>query len=121
MNFNLLPLLEGAANPADAMSGGMGTMFIVEVVIMIGVFIAVIILPQRKKEKEQKAMRDGIQLGDEVTTIGGIMGIVVKKDTDHDCVVIETGGGKSKIRVKMWAISENLTKHDESDDLGKKK
>ena len=110
-----------AAAPPDVATGGMGGMLIFEVILMIVVFVAVIILPQRKKEKEQKQMREGIQIGDEVTTIGGIMGIVVRKDNDHDCVVIETGGGRSKIRVKMWAISENLTKHDEADELGKKK
>ena len=76
---------------------------------------------REKKEKEQKALKESIQIGDEVTTIGGIMGIVVRKDNEHECVVIETGGGRSKIRVKLWAISENLTKHDESDELGKKK
>ena len=99
----------------------MGGVLIVEVIIMIAVFVGVIILPQKKKEKEQKALKESIQIGDEVTTIGGIMGIVVRKDNEHECVVIETGGGRSKIRVKLWAISENLTKHDDGDELGKKK
>lgn len=88
-------------------------------VVMVIIFYFMAIAPQRKKEKEQKAMRDSLQIGDEVTTIGGIVGIIVRKG--EDTVVIETGGDRSKIRVKTWAISENLTKHDAQDELGKKK
>jgi preprotein translocase subunit YajC len=90
------------------------------VVVMV-IFYFMLIRPQNKKEKEQKKMRDSIQIGDEVTTIGGIVGIVVRKNDDTQTVVIETGGDRSKIRVKTWAISENLTQHDEPDELGKKK
>lgn len=90
------------------------------VVVMV-IFYFMLIRPQNKKEKEQKKMRDSIQIGDEVTTIGGIVGIVVRKNDDTQTVVIETGGDRSKIRVKIWAISENLTQHDEPDELGKKK
>ena len=64
-------------------------------------------------------MRDSIQIGDEVTTIGGIVGIVVRKNDDTQTVVIETGGDRSKIRVKLWAISENNTVHDASEETVK--
>lgn len=87
--------------------------------VVLVIFYFMIIRPQNKKEKEQKKMRENIQIGDEVTTIGGIVGIIVRKG--DDTVVIETGGDRSKIRVKTWAISENLTKHDEEAELGKKK
>ncbi|MCM1523497.1 MAG: preprotein translocase subunit YajC [Ruminococcus sp.] len=91
---------------------------IVMVVVMV-IFYFMLIRPQKKKDKEQKAMRDSLQIGDEVTTIGGIVGIIVRKG--EDTVVIETGGDRSKIRVKTWAVSENLTKHDAEDELGKRK
>ena len=78
--------------------------------LLIVVFYFFMIRPQKKKEKEAKALRDNLQIGDEVTTIGGITGIVVRKT--EDTVVIETGGDRSKIRVKLWAISENATIHD---------
>jgi preprotein translocase subunit YajC len=80
------------------------------IVLMIVVFYFLIIRPQKKKEKAAKQLRDNLQIGDEVTTIGGITGIVTK--LTEDTVVIETGGDRSKIRVKKWAISENLTIHD---------
>ncbi len=74
---------------------------------------------QRKKDKETKAMRENLQIGDEVTTIGGITGIVVRKT--EDTVVIETGGDRNKIRVKNWAISECATKHDAVEEAPKAK
>ena len=67
-------------------------------VIIIFFFYFLLIRPQKKKDKEAKAMRDSIQIGDEIMTIGGIVGIVVKKT--EDTVVIETGGDKSKLRIK---------------------
>ena len=74
-------------------------------------FYFFIIRPQRNQEKKDKAMRENLEIGDEVVTNGGIVGIVfsIKEDT----VVIETGGDRSKIRVKKWAIAQNLTTHED--------
>ena len=85
--------------------------------LLIVVFYFFLIRPQKKKEKEAKQLRDNLQIGDEVTTIGGIVGIVVRK-TEDTCV-IEPGGDRSKIRVKLWAISENNTVHDASEETVK--
>ena len=70
----------------------------------------IMIRPQKKKEKQAQEMRNNVQIGDEVTTIGGIVGIVVRKSDDS--IVIETGGDRSKLRVKNWAIQSNDTVHD---------
>lgn len=80
-------------------------------VLILAVFYFIIIKPQRKQEKEDAKMRDNLEIGDEVVTNGGIVGIVfqIKEDT----VVIETGGDRSKIRVKKWAIAKNETVHDD--------
>lgn len=85
--------------------------------LLIIVFYFFLIRPQKKKEKEAKQLRDNLQIGDEVTTIGGIVGIIVRK-TEDTCV-IETGGDRSKIRVKIWAISENNTVHDAAEETVK--
>ena len=118
--FEFTRFLEAAPDPMSGVPGGGLGMLAFYAVIMIGA-IALISIPQRKQEKKQKAMRDSIRVGDEVTTIGGIIGIVISRDNEHECVVIETGGNRSKIRIKISAISENLTLHDEEDELGKKK
>jgi preprotein translocase subunit YajC len=71
-----------------------------------------LIRPQRKREKEQQKMRNNLQIGDEVTTSGGIIGRVVS--LREDTVVIETGSDRSKIRIKRWAIQSTSTLHDET-------
>ena len=117
---NIYYLAAAATATADeaAMTGQLIQSVILMVLVMV-IFYFMLIRPQNKKEKEQKKMRENLQIGDEVTTIGGIVGIIVRKG--EDTVVIETGGDRSKIRVKIWAISENLTQHDDVEELGKKK
>jgi preprotein translocase subunit YajC len=84
------------------------------IVFMVAIFYFFMIRPQKKKEQEAKKLRDNLQIGDEVSTIGGIIGIVVKKS--DDTVVIETGTDRSKIRIKTWAVAENLTVHDTTEE-----
>lgn len=115
-------ILASAAAPADGAQADM-TGSIIYMIFSFGLLIVVfyffMIRPQKKKEKEAKQLRDNLQIGDEVTTIGGITGIVVRKS--EDTVVIETGGDRSKIRVKIWAISENSTIHDAPEEAVSKK
>ena len=80
-------------------------------VLIIVVFYFILIRPQRKKDKETQRMRNSIQVGDEVVTVGGVVGLVVS--LKEDTVVIETGGDRSKIRIKRWAIQTNETVHDD--------
>ena len=76
-------------------------MTFIPLVLIIVFFYFFIIRPQKKQDKKDAEMRDNLEIGDEVVTNGGIVGIVfsIKDDT----VVIETGGDRSKIRVKKWA------------------
>ncbi len=74
---------------------------------MVAVMYFMVIRPQKKKQKEEQTMRDSIMVGDEITTIGGIMGrVVTVKD---DSIVIETGADKVKMRFQKWAIQTNDT------------
>lgn len=79
-------------------------------VLLFGAFYFFILRPQRKKEKEVQKMRSNIEVGDEIVTIGGIMGIVTS--VKEDVLVIETGADRSKVRIAKWAVQENLTIHD---------
>ena len=77
------------------------------IVIVIIAFYFVLIRPQQKKDKEDKAMRENLDIGDEIVTAGGIVGRIVSiKD---DTLVIETGSDRSKIRITKWAVSQSLT------------
>ena len=101
---NLFLLAESAPKQSTAMAAltTFGPLILIAVI-----FYFLLIRPQKKKDNEAKAMRENIQIGDEIMTIGGIVGLVVRKT--EDTVVIETGGDKSKLRIKMWAIQENIT------------
>ena len=90
-----------------ASTGSAITTMVIPMVLIIVFFYFILIRPQKKKDKEAKAMRENIQIGDEIMTIGGIVGLVVRKN--EDTVVIETGGDKSKLRIKSWAVQENIT------------
>lgn len=73
----------------------------------------IMIRPQKKKEKKTQQMRDSIQVGDNVTTIGGIIGRVVSiKD---DSLIVETGADRNKLYIKKWAIQSVETLHDVTD------
>lgn len=121
--FMLAADAAGANSAAAADASGAGTTYLIMQagvwVLIIGVFYLIFLRPQRKKEKETAAMRKNLQIGDEVTTTGGIIGIVVRKN--EDTVVIETGGDRSKIRIKTWAIAENATIHDAVEEVKIKK
>ena len=66
-----------------------------------------LIRPQRKQEQELKSMQQSIEVGDEIVTRDGIIGMVVR--IGKDSIVIETGGDRNKIRLKTWAVAENVT------------
>ena len=74
--------------------------------ILIIVFMIVLIyLPQKRQDKKDAAMRSSIEIGDKVTTIGGIVGIVCAIADKDDTLVIETGSDRTKIRFRRSAIS----------------
>lgn len=60
-----------------------------------------------EKDKETAKMRSELQVGDEIVTIGGIIGIIVSMK--EDSLVIETGSDRSKVRLARWAISGKNT------------
>ncbi len=70
-----------------------------------------LIRPQKKQEKENNKMRSNIEVGDKVTTIGGITG-TVRQIKDDDVLVIETGADKSKVSIKRWAVQSKDTISD---------
>lgn len=72
-------------------------------VLLIVVMYFLMIRPQKKKDKEVQAMRNSVQVGDEIVTIGGIVGKVVK--TKDETIVIQIGADKVKMEIMRWAVS----------------
>ena len=72
------------------------------IVLTFALFYFVLIRPQKKREKEEKAMLNALKVGDNVITIGSITGKIVSiKD---DLLVIETGADRVKLNFQRWAI-----------------
>ena len=72
-------------------------------VVMLAIFYFLLIRPENKKKKELAKMRDELTIGDEVTTIGGIIGtICAVKD---ESIVIETSADRVRVEFAKWAIS----------------
>lgn len=91
-------LLEATGD--GTMASGVTT--IIMLVAMLAIFYFFMYRPQKKQEKETTAMRNGLTVGDEITTIGGIIGKIISiKD---ETVLLETSGDKTKIRILKSAI-----------------
>ena len=80
----------------------------------------ILIRPQKKKQKEEKAMLDATKIGDEILTIGGIYGRIVA--VKEESYIIETGPDRAKMKIAKWAMQQNFTKHaDDADSKSKDK
>ena len=110
MIFNPIALAAAATGTGSTSSTGM-------LIMMIGLFAVmyfVMIRPQKKKQQEEQNMRDSIQVGDEITTIGGIMGRVVT--VKEDALIIETGADRNKMKIARWAVSTNNTQAQKAEE-----
>ena len=85
-----------------AASGGFAMQLMV-LVVFIAIMYFLLIRPQKKKEKKIQDMRNSLQVGDEIITIGGICGKIVK--TKDDSIVIQVGADKIKFEMMRWSVS----------------
>ena len=87
---------------SDATFGIIGTILPFALVLVVMYFL--MIRPQKKKDKQLQDLRNSREIGDNVTTIGGIVGRVVAiKD---ETIVLETGTERNKVRFKRWAVQD---------------
>lgn len=105
MNF-----LAASGAPTGSLFGGGSSMSIIMIVGMVALMYFMMIRPQKKKQKEEQAMRDNLQIGDEITTIGGIIGKIVT--VKEDSLIIETGADRNHMKITRWAISQNNTANE---------
>ena len=96
---------------AEGAEGAQGSMPMI--IMMVALFAAMYfftIRPQKKQQKMEQEIRENTQIGDEITTIGGICGKVVS--VKDDSIVIETGSDRVKIKFKKYAIQTNHTANE---------
>lgn len=109
--MNHLMALDSTAS-ASAAGGMMIVMLLVYGVFIVALYF-IFFRPQSKKKKKEQEMRKNAQVGDEITTIGGICGRIVAVKDEVDSIVIETGSDRSKMLIKRWAIGSVDTVHED--------
>lgn len=97
---------------ADASQSGMkGDML--SMIIVWGIFFVVLyflfIRPSSKQRKQEELLRKNLEVGDEIVTIGGIVGRVVAIKNENETFILESGADKTKIKFTKAAIASNLT------------
>lgn len=97
---------DGAAGDAQKAANPLLTLGVPLIFFFVLLYF-MLIRPQKKREQEQKDLQSSIQVGDEIVTSGGIVGLVVR--VAEDTIVIETGGERTKLRLKSWAVAENVS------------
>lgn len=83
-----------------------------QMILMIVIYAAIfgalyffLIRPNSKKKKQEAELRNNLEIGDDITTIGGIMGRVIAIKEEEDAIIIETGPDRNKMKFKKWCIS----------------
>lgn len=108
MDLILLFAQSGASGQGTTASS---TSYIILMVVLVAVMYFLMIRPQKKREKQEQEMRNSLEIGDEIVTIGGIVGRVVTiREND---LVIETGADRNKMRIERWAVNTNRTKAEQ--------
>lgn len=107
-------MMFAGCSSADGTASGGATSSIIMIVVLIAVFYFFMIRPENKKKKKLEEMRNSIEVGDKITTIGGLVGRVVH--IGGDLITFETGEDRVRIQVTKWAISTNGVQKAENED-----
>ena len=110
--MDFITLMAAAGQSAQGAQNGGGLTMLLPIALLVGMMFFMN-RSQKKKQKEEQEKRDSVQIGDEITTIGGIMGrvVTVKEET----LIIETGADRNKMKIAKWAISVNNTANEKAE------
>ncbi len=92
-------------NPTTSMYSSL-----IMIVIVFAMMYFMVLRPQQKKEKETKQMRDALKAGDEIVTIGGFYGKVLR--VKEESIVIVCGADKTKLEIAKWGVSQVINASD---------
>lgn len=85
---------------------------------MLAIFYFLLIRPENKRKKEAEQLQNSVSEGDRITTIGGIVGVVV--DVKDDKFVIETSADRVRIELQKWALSTNDSANERAKEAARK-
>ena len=92
---------EAAATPEAGALMGSFTSLLLPIGLLVLMYFF-LIRPQKKQEKQIASMRNGLVVGDEISTNGGLIGRIIK--INDDIITIETGSDKTRLKIFRWAV-----------------
>ncbi len=91
--------------------------YVMQILMIVGLFAIMyflLIRPQKKKDDEIRKMREALKVGDDILTIGGIYGKIVRIKDDR--ITLQVGVDRTKIEVAKWAVN-NVEKASTAKDV----
>ena len=96
-----MPLFYTAAGAGSASMMSL----LLPLVLMIAMMYFLMIRPENKRKKQAEEMRNSLKKGDQITTIGGIIGKIVQ--VTDETIIIETSDDRVRMELTKWAVSTN--------------
>ena len=103
---------------ATGAEGSAGLGIFLPLILMLAMLYFLMIRPESKRKKQAEEMRSSLKKGDQITTIGGIVGKIVQV-TDEN-IVIETSDDRVRMELTKWAVSTNNSNPPAAGKKGKK-
>jgi preprotein translocase subunit YajC len=98
-------MLTFLAQAEDGSAGGTISVILLYAVIIGALFYFLLIRPQRRRMRQHQNLVGSLEVGDEVTTIGGIYGTIEYMDETSAVLQIEGGG---RLRVARRALADKV-------------
>ena len=90
---------------------------LIMIVAMLALMYFMVMRPENKRKKEAQELRDSLKKGDQITTIGGIVGRIVMVSEEN--IVIETSDDRVRMEIAKWAVSTNNSRKTEDTSSSK--
>ncbi|MBE5810267.1 MAG: preprotein translocase subunit YajC [Clostridiales bacterium] len=114
-------IAEEAAVATEELPAGAGFISLIgtffPLIIMFALMYFLMIRPEKKRKKKEKAMLDALKRGDRICTIGGIYGTIM--DIKDDTITLAVGRDNMSMVITRWAVRsvEDVTIENESESL----
>lgn len=97
---------------------GAGLGIFLPLILMLAMIYFLMIRPENKRKKQAEEMRNSLKKGDQITTIGGIVGKIVQVADEN--IIIETSDDRVRMELTKWAVSTNNSNPPATGKKGKK-
>lgn len=95
------------------MTGKLGSYLLIYAVGLLIFLFLIVVLPGKRKNKQVQAMHNAVKLGDEISTIGGIIGIVTERDENTVTILIDAKTGTT-MKIVVQAVQSILTPSEQA-------